>query len=199
MLTFGTKRLSLNLSLRRKFSWNFCIAAVPNPIIGADLLAHYHLVPYLHESRLVDTTTGLGVVGFIKSAAVFSVSSVDRSAAYSEILSEFPQITGISQISKIKVSDVQHHIITKGPPVFERARRLSPDKLLVAKQMFRQMLDDGVCRPSSSPWASPIHMTRKKNGECGYAVISVALMLLPNLTNTLYLICTILQLTFAGR
>ena len=36
--------------------------------------------------------------------------------------------------------------------------------------MFQQMLDDGACRPSSSPWASPIHMTRKKNGEwqiCG--------------------------------
>ena len=58
VLTYGTKRLSLNLGLRRKFSWNFCVAAVPNPIIGADLLAHYHLVPYLHESRLVDTTTG---------------------------------------------------------------------------------------------------------------------------------------------
>ena len=32
------------------------------------------------------------------------------------------------------------------------------------------MLDDGVCRPSNSPWAFPIHMTRKKNGEwriCG--------------------------------
>ena len=103
VLTYGTTRLSLNLNLRRKFSWNFCVAAVPNPIIGADLLAHYHLVPYFQESRLVDTTTGLGVVGFIKSAAVFSVSSVDRSEAYSEILSEFPEITGISQISKIKV------------------------------------------------------------------------------------------------
>ena len=42
---------------------------------------------------------------------------------------------------------------------------LSPDKLLVAKQMFRQMLDDGVCRLYSSPWASLIHMNRKKNGE----------------------------------
>ena len=120
MLTYGTKRLSLNINLRRKFSRNFCVAAVPNPIIGADLLAHYHLVPYLHESRLVDTPTGRGIVGFLKTAAVFSVSSVDCSAAHSEILSEFPEITGISQISKMRVCDVRH-IITKGPPVFERA------------------------------------------------------------------------------
>ena len=77
-------------------------------------------MPYLHESRLVDTTTGLGVVGFLKSAAVFSVSLIDRSAVYSGIISEFPEITGISQISKMRVCDVQHHIITKGPLLFER-------------------------------------------------------------------------------
>ena len=116
VLTYGTKRLSLNLNLRRKFSWNFCVAAVPNPIIGTYLLAHYHLVPYLHESRLVDTTTGLGVVGFLKSAAVLSVSSVDRYTAYSGILAEFPKIMGLSQISKMRVCGVQHHIITKGHP-----------------------------------------------------------------------------------
>ena len=27
------------------------------------------------------------------------------------------------------------------------------------------MLDQGICGPSSSPWASPIHMTKKANGE----------------------------------
>ena len=71
VLTYGTKRLSLNLNLRRKFSWNFGVAAVPNPIIEADLLAYYHLVPYLHKSRLVATTTGLGAVGFLKFCSCF--------------------------------------------------------------------------------------------------------------------------------
>ena len=32
------------------------------------------------------------------------------------------------------------------------------------------MVEDGICRPSSSPWATPIHLIKKKNGEwrvCG--------------------------------
>ena len=35
--TFGEKRLVLNFRLRRPIAWNFCIAAVPYPIIRADL------------------------------------------------------------------------------------------------------------------------------------------------------------------
>ena len=54
--------------------------------------------------------------------------------------------------------------------MFERSRCLAPDKLAVAKTKFKQMLEMGICRPSSSPSAAPIHMTRKKDGEwriCG--------------------------------
>ena len=56
--TFDEREITFNLNLRRNFKWNFCVAQVPYPIIGVDLLAHFHLVPFLHESRLVDTTTG---------------------------------------------------------------------------------------------------------------------------------------------
>ena len=66
--TFDERLIILNLNLRRSIKWNFCLAAVPYPIIGADLLPFYYLVPFLHESRLVDTTTGLSVRGFLKVA-----------------------------------------------------------------------------------------------------------------------------------
>ena len=32
------------------------------------------------------------------------------------------------------------------------------------------MVEDGICQPSSSPWSTPIHMIKKKNGDwcvCG--------------------------------
>ena len=58
VLTFSEKRLTLNLGLRRSCTWNFCVAEVPDPIIGADLLTHYHLVSFLHQLSLIDTSTG---------------------------------------------------------------------------------------------------------------------------------------------
>lgn len=47
VLTYGDKRIKLNLNLRRNFSWNFCVAVIPDPIIGTDWLAHFHLVPFI--------------------------------------------------------------------------------------------------------------------------------------------------------
>ena len=168
--TYGERAITLNLNLRRCIKWNFCIAAVPYPIIGADLLAHFHLVPYLHESRLVDTTTGFSVLGFLKPALVCGLSTISREHAFSHILESFPTITSLQQGNTTLNVDIHHHILTTGPPVHDRARRLSPEKLTAAKAIFRQMVEDGICRPSSSPWATPIHMIKKKNGDwrvCG--------------------------------
>ena len=144
---------------------NFCVTAVPYPILGADLLAHYHLVPFLHESRLVDTTTGLSTCGFLKSVLICGLCVVNRDHAFSNILASFPELTYVSQRVIPLDIDVQHHILTNGPPVFERVRCLSPEKLAMAKAIFQQMVGDGICYPSSSPWATPIDMVKKKNGE----------------------------------
>ena len=51
-----------------------------------------------------------------------------------------------------------------------RARRLPPDKLVIAKEEFREMEDMGIIRRSDSPWSSPLHMVRKNSGgwrPCG--------------------------------
>jgi hypothetical protein len=39
--TYGWLPLSLNLGLRRDFTWRFLVADVTHPIIGADFLAHF--------------------------------------------------------------------------------------------------------------------------------------------------------------
>ncbi|XP_049799996.1 uncharacterized protein LOC126235316, partial [Schistocerca nitens] len=61
-------------------------------------------------------------------------------------------------------------LTTPGPPTHARPRRLTAEKLKVVKQEFRSMLSQGICRVSSSSWASPIHIVpKKKNGwrPCG--------------------------------
>ena len=46
----------------------------------------------------------------------------------------------------------------------------SANKLEFAKAEFQHMVEQGICRPSSSPWASPIHLEAKPDNTwriCG--------------------------------
>ena len=43
-----------------------------------------------------------------------------------------------------------------------KARRLAPERLQIARREFDHMLQLGIVRPSSSCWASPLHMAPKK-------------------------------------
>ena len=95
MHTYGKNKIAPNLNLRREFPWNFHVAEVPYPIIGVDFLAHYRLIPYLHDSRLVDATTNLSIAGFVRGASIFGISAVDRSQPFNQILVDYPQITRV--------------------------------------------------------------------------------------------------------
>ena len=92
--------------------WKFCVAVIPNPIIGADMIAYYHLVPFPHESCLVHTnTTGLSVHGFVKSALICSISIVNHDHSLSNFLAVDPELTPVLQRTAPPAGDVQHHII----------------------------------------------------------------------------------------
>lgn len=107
---------------------------MPYPIIGADLLAFYGLSVDLRSHKLVDNLTQIGSRGGIFLAEVINVSTIDKFSSIASILAEFPTITGLAQMPKIALKGVFHHIETRGPPSAERARRLAPDKLDIAKK-----------------------------------------------------------------
>ncbi|GFX53010.1 peptidase A2 domain-containing protein [Trichonephila clavipes] len=44
---YGQKTLSLDLNVRREFIWTFLLASVKTPILGADFLHYFELVPDL--------------------------------------------------------------------------------------------------------------------------------------------------------
>lgn len=88
---------------------------------------------------------------------------------YNTILNEFPNITTLNE-NRLVATLTEHHIITKGPPIHNKARRLAPDKLEAARAEFTKLQNLGICRPSSSEWASPLHMVKKTDGSwrpCG--------------------------------
>ena len=163
--TFGTCSLTLDLGLRRTFRWVFIIADISKPILGADFLKHYGLLVDMRSKRLTDSLTQLKVQGTISpvtSSLVLSLLPKQSVSEYERILLDFPAITRPYNNNLEIKHNVTHHIETKGPPVCARPRRLPPERLKIARQEFEHMIELGIIRPSSSNWASPLHMVPKK-------------------------------------
>nr|VZI23835.1 unnamed protein product [Spirometra erinaceieuropaei] len=161
--TFGSLSLTLNIGLRRSFTWIFVIADVPHAILGSDFLAEFDLLVDCRRARLLDRATGL----FVREITPFiaptnlSVLDTDIASPFRQLLLSHPNIINPQFRSGEVQHDVVHHIRTSGPPVFARPGRLAPERFQAAKAEFEHMLQLGVIRPSESPWASPLHMVPK--------------------------------------
>lgn len=167
--TYGTKRLTIDIGLRRPFVWVFTIADVKSPIIGADFLKHYDLLVDLKRSKLIDNQTNLEV-NHIDAVCEPTITTFDMTSPYANILKEYQDITILNVNHLPTKANTVHQIITTGQPVFSRPRRLPIDKLNEAKAEFRFLMEQGICQPSKSSWASPLHMVKKSNGKwrpCG--------------------------------
>ncbi|GFY10331.1 hypothetical protein TNCV_2630091 [Trichonephila clavipes] len=141
---YGMVRKELNLGLRRPFIWTFIIADVSSPIIGADFLRHFNL--------LID----------LKKKSPHTILTVDANISFKNILSEYPDLSNPSLISKSASHGTVHHIITTGPPVTARPRRLHPKLYDAVKVEFEFLLAQGIIRPSKSPWSS-LHVVPKSD------------------------------------
>lgn len=164
--TFGVKRLSVNLGLPRVFNWNFVIADVTRPILGADFMGKFGILVDVKNKKLF-YRNGIGKSFWVQT----EVAQVDADSTnrFSVLFDKFPELINDSVRKPCKHS-TKHFIETTGPPVYSVARRLSPQKLKAAKAEFQSLVKNGICRVSKSSYASPLHMVLKKNNEwriCG--------------------------------
>ncbi|GFW69600.1 transposon Ty3-I Gag-Pol polyprotein [Trichonephila clavipes] len=160
---YGQKTLSLDLNVRREFIWTFLLASVKTPILGADFLHYFELVPDLRHKCLRDLKTKLQTTGHIKQAALHSVKTISsHETLYHDLLKSYPSITRLPDPTQPIKHNTVHFIKTNGPPVVAKPRRLAPDRLAIAKSEFQQMMQLGHLRPSSSNYASPLHMVPKR-------------------------------------
>ena len=164
--TYGITPLTLDLGMRREFTWKFIVADTPASIIGIDFLRHYNLMVDSRSNKLVDGVTNLSINGIrtSQSSPHPSVSTCTDST-FGDILSSFPDLINPSNLSAPSKHNVTHHIVTSGPPISKKPRRLAPDALRRAKAHFHQMIKLGIMRPSSSNWSSPLHMVPPRHAE----------------------------------
>ena len=127
------------------------------PILGADFLKHYGLAVDVKCQKLLNSMTQCKVQGAPAPEPSLNLTLLPAKSdnVFEAQLQEFPSVIQ-------SLNDVTHHIITSGPPVHARARRLPPERLAIARREFDHMLQLGIVRPSSSMWATPLHMVSKK-------------------------------------
>lgn len=168
--TYGTKLLKVDLGLRRSFTHPFIIAAVDRPIIGADFLSKYGLLVDLRNKRLSDPLTSLVVNTTIALVDTPTLINFIVKSHYGDLLKKYPALTEAPNYNLPVKHNVVHYIVTQGRLPCARPRQLDATKLKAAKTEFQYMSDIGICRPSSSPASSPLHMVQKKDKDwrpCG--------------------------------
>ena len=168
--SFGTRTVPIQIDSQR-FLWNFILADVSQPILGADFLRNNSLLVDLKGWRLIDATTFTLVPTTFSSATAPHLNAISETTnTFARLLHKYPELMTPMFSRAAPKHGIEHHIAIQGPLLHARARRLPPDKLAAAKKEFDAMEALGIIRRSNSPWASPLHVVPKQDGSwrpCG--------------------------------
>ena len=147
----------------KSFSFPFLVAEVEQNILGADFLVHFHLKPDLLRKTLDGPSGAISTI-CKRTSHCSVIFTNDFHKRIQLVIHKTRRIVN-------KPGTTLHFIDTgESPPVSSRPRRLFGEKLTIAKKYFEEMVNKGICRPSSSPWASPLHLVKKTDGSwrpCG--------------------------------
>jgi len=155
--------------LRRSFDYTFIVADVTQPILGIDFITKYGLIIDCKNNCIYDPLTELNVPlqqsGSQSLSFSINLQHVDRRAH--DILTKYPGLTSPLQLIDEPHSQVDHQVkhqidTADHPPIYSKARPLTGDKLIAAKNDIQFLLNTGRVRRSNSPWASPLHLVPKK-------------------------------------
>lgn len=164
---FGEKTRKIKLG-SRTYSFVFITAKVSRPILGMDFLTRFGFKIDCSGRKLWHGTSSVNF--YTTTSRIKGVQVVKQTDEIKGVIDSYPEITDVKLATSTRQHGVECHIPTSGPPVKTAPRRLTPDKLETAKKYFDLMCATGICRRSSAPWSSGLHMVKKKDGSwrpCG--------------------------------
>ncbi|WVZ53619.1 hypothetical protein U9M48_004533 [Paspalum notatum var. saurae] len=95
------------------------------------------------------------------------VNAIDATALENiRVVSEFPDVFPDSLPGMPPERDIEFSIelVPGTAPIYKKAYRISGVELLEVKKQIDELLEKGFIRKSTSPWASPVLLTEKKDG-----------------------------------
>ncbi len=103
----------------------------------------------------------------VDSRLVVDLSNSEKQQV-KQVLGEFEELFR----DTIGQTNIAHHKIDTGdnPPIRQRARRVPYAFHEESNKQIEDMLGKGIISPSTSPWASPIVLVRKKSGELRFCI-----------------------------
>ena len=172
--TYGKERLKLNVRLKTEVAWEFVVADVTQPILGADFLKARKLLVDVANGALIEAQQ-LDCVAMKlgesrqEEIAITMVES-NTTDVYGKFLSQYKEVTTpVVKLAEVK-HNTEHHIELEGNPYKAKAQRLFGEKLEAAKKEFALLRKMGFIKRSKAPYASPLHMVKKADGSwrpCG--------------------------------
>lgn len=87
------------------------------------------------------------------------------------LLSQFGDIFAGPQELPGRTSKLKHSIDTgDAHPVRQPVRRIPPARRSEVTELLKEMIEKDIIQPSSSPWASPIVLVKKKDGSTRFCI-----------------------------
>lgn len=132
-------------------------------IVGWDMLSKYGFE--LNESELQWGETKFN----LQDNERYMITSLQYSSPIEKIVKKYIGVFGEpDQLKPAKVPAMD--IVTEGSPIYQRAYRSPLSKREAIDNEVDKMLRLGIIRESSSPWASPVLLVPKKDGELRFCV-----------------------------
>ena len=113
--TFGVRTVPVCFNSQR-FEWDFVIADVAQPLLGADFFCHHGLLVDMKGHRLVDSKTFLSAPLEVAIGSVQRLCTLSTPQPFAQLLAQFPELTCPTFSQPSTAHGVEHFISTTGPP-----------------------------------------------------------------------------------